>query len=75
MNNFVDYFYNMRVEKVLFHNKHYSFMYNENLYRIYPVDNNININTIVNINKRLLGHTLVSEIIVNKADACVCALA
>ena len=66
MNNFVDYFYNMRVEKVLFNKKHYSFMYNENLYRIYPVDNNININTIVNINKRLLGHTLVSEIIVNK---------
>lgn len=66
MNNFVDYFYNMRVEKVLFHNKHYSFMYNENLYRIYSIDNNININTIVNINKRLLGHTLVSQIIANK---------
>ena len=66
MNNFVDYFYNMRVEKVLFNKKHYSFMYNGYLYRIYPVDNNININTIVNINKRLLGHTLVSEIIANK---------
>ena len=66
MNNFVDYFYNMRVEKVLFNKKHYSFMYNGYLYRIYPVDNNININTIVNINKRLLGHTLVSQIIANK---------
>lgn len=66
MNNFVDYFYNMRVEKVLFNRKYYSFMYNGYLYRIYPFDNNININTIVNINKRLLGHTLVSEIISNK---------
>lgn len=66
MNNFLDYFYNMQVEKVLFNKKYYLFMYNGYLYKIYPVDNNININMIVNIDKRLLGHTLVSEIIANK---------
>lgn len=66
MNNFIDYFYNMRVQKVLFNKKDYSFMYNGYFYRIYPVDNNINIDMIVNINKRLLGRTLISEIISDK---------
>lgn len=66
MNNFVDYFYNIHVEKVLFNKKYYSFIYKGYLYKLYPVGNNLNINMIVNINKRLIGHTLVSEIISNK---------
>ena len=66
MNNFIDYFYNIRVEKIIFNSKYYSFYYNGYMYNIYLINDNINVNMMVNINKKLLGHTLVSEIIMNK---------
>lgn len=66
MNNFVVYFYNIQPDKINFNNRYYSFYNNGYLYRLYLVDNNININMMVNVNKKLLGHTLVSEIIINK---------
>lgn len=66
MNNFVAYFYNIRISKIHYDYHHYSFNYNGFLYHLYCVDENININMMVNINKRLLGNTLVSEIMINK---------
>ena len=66
MNNFVDYFYKINVKKVVYHDKYYSFIHNGYIYKLYPIDSNINVNSLVNMNKKLLGHTLVSEIIMNK---------
>ena len=66
MNNFIEYFYNIRTNKLVHNNNYYSFVYNERLYKLYVLEENININFLVDINKRLLGYTLVSEIIINK---------
>ena len=66
MNNFIVYFYKMNVRDVEHYDKYYSFIYNDYLYQLWMIDNNINVNNMLNMNKRLLSHTLVSEIIVNK---------
>ena len=66
MNNFIDYFYNMNVFDIKYHHNYYSFIYKGFTYKLYPVDEFININYMLNINKQLIGHTLSSEIIMNK---------
>ena len=66
MNNFVDYFYNMNINDIKYQGNYYSFIYKGFTYKLYLVDNNININYMLNINKRLIRHTLSSEIIINK---------
>ena len=66
MNNFIAYFYNMNIKDVIRHDKYYSFIYNNYLYHLYMIDSNINVNYMINMNKRLIHHTLVSEIIINK---------
>ena len=65
MNNFIEYFYNIKVDSIKNHNDYYSFIYDRYVYKLYLYDGN-NINFMVDINKRLLGHTLISEIIFNK---------
>ena len=66
MNNFIDYFYKIRVQKINYYKKYYSFIYQGYMYKLYLLDSNINVNMLVNMNKMLVGHTLVSEIIINK---------
>ena len=66
MNNFVDYFYKMDINNIKYHDKYYSFIYKGYAYRLYLLDDNIDVNYMLNINKRLIGHTLTSEIIINK---------
>ena len=66
MNNFIDYFYKIRVQKIEYYKKYYSFIYQGYMYKLYLLDSNINVNVLVNMNKMLVGHTLVSEIIINK---------
>lgn len=66
MNNFIDYFYKIRVQKIEYYKKYYSFIYQGYMYKLYLLDSNINVNMLVNMNKMLVGHTLVSEIIINK---------
>ena len=66
MNNFIDYFYKIRVQKIEYCKKYYSFIYQGYMYKLYLLDSNINVNVLVNMNKMLVGHTLVSEIIINK---------
>ena len=65
MNNFIDYFYKIRVQKIEYYKKYYSFIYQGYMYKLYLLDSNINVNMLVNMNKMLVGHTLVSEIIIN----------
>ena len=66
MNNFVAYFYGIKNVKIDYNRNYFSFNYNGYLYHLYIVNDNININMIVSINKRLIVNTLVSEIIINK---------
>ncbi len=73
MNNFIDYFYNIKVNEIVNNGKFYSFVYNKFIYQVFPINNNIiiNISNLVDINKKLLGYTLVSEIIVNKDNSYI----
>lgn len=72
MNNFIEYFYNIKVDKVIYNNKYYSFMHNGYVYRLYIYDSNYNsIKFLYEINRRLIGNTLTSEIIVNRNNEIV----
>lgn len=67
MNNFIEYFYGIKVDKVTYDNKYYSFIYKGYIYRLYIYDNNYNdIKFIYEINELLVRNTLMSEIIINK---------
>lgn len=66
MNNFILYFYGIKVDKVMHSNKYYHFIYNGYIYRLYIVDDNTNIKLLYDINKKLIRNTLMSEIIINK---------
>lgn len=65
MNNFIEYFYGIKVNKVIYGNKYYSFIHNLYVYRLYILDDNINIKSLYEINKKLISNTLISEIILN----------
>jgi len=71
MNNFIEYFYNIKVSKVLYNNKYYSFVYNDYNYRLYIYYNDRDINHLYDINKKLIGNTLMSEIIVNRNNEVI----
>lgn len=66
MNNFIEYFYNIKIDKIIYRDKYYSFLYNNYNYRLYVIDEMIDINNVVSINKEMLSNTLISEIISNK---------
>ena len=71
MNNFIEYFYGIKVTKVIYNDKYYSFVYNGYVYRLYIYDNANNIKFLYDINRKLIGNTLMSEIIVNKNDEII----
>ncbi len=64
--NVIEYFYNIKVDKINNENGGYSFIYNGYVYRLYVFNNDNNINFLIDTNKRMLGNTLVSEIIMNR---------
>lgn len=69
MNNFIKFFYNMKVTNINFINNYYEFNHNNNYYRLYILNEEYNIynyNNIYTINKELINNTLMSEIILNK---------
>lgn len=69
MNNFIKFFYNMKVTNTNFINNYYEFNHNNNYYRLYILNEEYNIynyNNIYTINKELINNTLISEIILNK---------
>lgn len=71
MNNFIDYFYNIKVDNITNKGNYYMFIYNKYIYKLYIYDGNDNIDFLVNINKQMLGRTLVSEIILNKDGSAI----
>jgi len=66
MNSFIEYFYNIKVDKVVYNEKFYSFIYNGYIYKLYIYDNIDNIKFLYDTNIKLMGNTLMSEIVVNK---------
>lgn len=66
MNNFLEYFYGIKIEKVIRESKYYSFIYKGYVYRLYIYDNVMDTKFLYDINRNLVGNTLMSEIIVNK---------
>lgn len=66
MVNFLEYFYNIKVNTIKNTGKYYVFVYNNYLYKLYIYETNKNVNQLVNMNKLLLHKTLISEIIINK---------
>lgn len=65
MNNFIEYFYRIKTDEIKYDGKYYSFTYDYYHYRLYVIDDNINIDYLISLNKRLLGSTLISEIVIN----------
>jgi len=71
MNNFLEYFYGIKVQKIIFSDEYYSFIYNGYVYKLYIYDTSIDINFLVDINNKLLVNTLVSEIIINRNNEAI----
>jgi len=71
MNNFIEYFYNMRVDNIICNKEYCSFVYDEYMYRLYVIDETIDSNFLINLEKRLLGNTLINEIIFNRDGSIV----
>ena len=66
MNNFIKYFYGLQVDKVIYNDKYYSFIYNGYIYKLYIHDDDSNIDVLYELNIRLTAYTLMSEIILNR---------
>lgn len=65
MNNFLEYFYNIKPTNITNHHNHISFIYHNNLYKLYISEENINLTIPYNICEKLSQNTLTSEIIKN----------
>ena len=65
MKDFIWYFYKIKIDMINSYNNYYSFTYNNSIYKLYIVSENINISFLITLDKRLLSYTLISEIIVN----------
>ena len=71
MNSFIEYFYGFKITKVIYNDKYYSFIYNGYVFRLYPYEDDRDIDWLYKINKKLIGYTLMSEIIVNKSNEII----
>ena len=71
MINFIEYFYNIKVDKIIYEKGYYSFSYKNNLYKLYIYNENMDINSLYKINRAMLNSTLVSEIILNKNNEII----
>ena len=70
MNNFIKYFYGIKVDKIMYDKKNYYFMYDNYLYRLLVYEEN-DVELLIDTNRKLLGNTLVSEIIFNRNNEIV----
>lgn len=71
MNNFIEYFYGIKIQKVIFNEKYYSFIYDGYIFRLYVCDDDSDIKFLYDTNKKLTGHTLMSEIILNRNNEVI----
>lgn len=67
MNNFIEYFYGIKIDKVIYNDKYYSFIYNGFVYRLYIYNDEMRgVKFLYDTNRMLVGNTLMSEIIINR---------
>lgn len=71
MINFLEYFYNIKINKINNNYKYYSFNYNNYLYKLYIYEENNDVNLLYNICQKLSTNTLISEIIKNKNNEII----
>ena len=72
MNNFIEYFYNIKLDKIVKYDGFYSFVHCGNLYKLYILNSDeYNIKFLINIKDKLANNTLISEIIYNKNNEIV----
>lgn len=71
MNGFIEFFYGISIDKVIYNNKYYSFIYNGYVYRLYIYEDDFDFKDLYDTNKRLVGNTLMSEIIINKNNEII----
>lgn len=72
MNSFIEYFYGIKIDKVIYSDTYYSFFNNGYVYRLYIYDGNYeDLKKLYDISKTLVGNTLISEIIINKNNELV----
>lgn len=69
MNNFIEYFYGIKIDKVIYNDKYYSFTFNGYFYKLYIYDGDFNnLKFLYELNKKLIKNTLMSEIVLNKKN-------
>lgn len=66
MKNFLEYFYNIKIDNINKHNNFYEFIYQKNKYKLYINEFIPNPTLTYNISKSLKYNSLISEIILNK---------
>ena len=67
MNNFIEYFYGIKINKIIYNDNYYSFIYNGYVYKLYVFEDSYNnLNMLYDINVILVNNLLMSEIIINK---------
>ena len=71
MTNFIQYFYNIKIDNIYDNKKFYCFYYNNYLYRLYIYDENNNLDFIYNLCNNLSNITLISIIIKNKFNQII----
>ena len=71
MNNFINFFYGINVDNITYDNGCYIFTYKGYIYKLYIYDDDNNLNFMLDINKKLIGNTLISEIITNKNNEII----
>ena len=66
MKNFIEYFYNIKIDRIFYEKNYYFFTYNGYTYKLYTLTSEYDVNFLLYINQKMLNNTLVSEIIFNK---------
>ena len=66
MKNFIEYFYNIKIDRIFYEKNYYFFTYNGYTYKLYALTSEYDVNFLLYINQKMLNNTLVSEIILNK---------
>ena len=66
MKNFIEYFYNIKIDKIFHEKNYYFFAYNGYTYKLYALTREYDVNFLLYMNQKMLNNTLVSEIIINR---------
>lgn len=66
MKNFIEYFYDIRIDKIFYEKNYYFFTYNGYTYKLYALTREYDVNFLLYLNQKMLNNTLVSEIILNR---------